>query len=111
MNAIQQDFQTFSSQLKGPNVAPVYSRLPGLAISPIEAVERLLPLRPTFLLESLGPYSEFSRASFIGLNPVASALARPGRVELQDFRTGHTQTLETDPWQGLEHLLGRFRPA
>ncbi|MBW2091964.1 MAG: anthranilate synthase component I [Deltaproteobacteria bacterium] len=111
MNQTQPDLDTFCRQAEEHNVIPVYGRFTNMDISPIEAIQGLAPQRPTFLLESLGPYGEFSRASFLGLNPLAAAVGRPGVVEIRDFASGHTEKHTIDPWHGLELLMDRFHPA
>ncbi|MBW2061293.1 MAG: anthranilate synthase component I family protein [Deltaproteobacteria bacterium] len=111
MELIKPDFKTFCHQAEGRNVVPVYTRFTDVAISPNQAISALAPVRPVFLLESLGPYGEFSRASFLGINPLAAAKAWPGRVELQDFVSGRNEKYDADPWQGLKLLMSRFRPA
>ncbi|MBW1710075.1 MAG: anthranilate synthase component I family protein [Deltaproteobacteria bacterium] len=111
MEPIQPDFKNFQSQAKSHNVIPVYGRIKGIDLSPLEAIQGLSPVRPTFLLESLGPYGEFSRASFLGINPLAAAVGFPGVVEVKDFQSGRTERYATDPWHGLELLMDRYHPA
>ena len=111
MRPVEPDFESFHRLAAGCNAVPVFSRLSSITMQPLEAVHRLGIESPTFLLESLGPYGEFSRASFMGLNPIASAVARPGEVEIKDHITGETETHSCDPWQGLELLMSRFRVA
>jgi len=111
MTVIQTDFSTFRRYAEGQLVIPVYGRLQGVDVSPLQAAQILSPPRPTFLLESLGPYGEFARASFLGLSPLASVVAWPGRVEIRDRVSGKTETHAVDPYEGLELLLRRYRPA
>ena len=111
MELIQPDLQTFCGQAKAHNIIPVYGRLTNIDVLPVDAARCLTSGKPAFLLESLGPYGEFSRASFLGMNPLAAAVARPGMVEVEDYINGRTEKYETDPWSGLELLMNRFNPA
>ncbi len=57
----------------------------------------------TFLLESLGEYSDFSRQSFLGFSPYAVLRAEPGKLIVDD------QVFPTpNPYEALKQFLPRL---
>ena len=73
----------FKALARTHTVVPVWREVLGDLITPVAAFARVVGDGPGFLLESVEQGTRWSRFSFVGRNPLATLVARSGRIELQ----------------------------
>ncbi|HVL03533.1 MAG TPA: anthranilate synthase component I, partial [Acidimicrobiales bacterium] len=69
----------FRTLARAHSVVPVWREVLGDLITPVAAFTRVVGEGPGFLLESVEQGLRWSRFSFVGRNPVATLIARPGQ--------------------------------
>ncbi|MDQ3305216.1 MAG: anthranilate synthase component I [Actinomycetota bacterium] len=73
----------FRALTRTHTVVPVWREVLGDLITPVAAFARVVGEAPGFLLESVEQGLRWSRFSFVGRNPLATLVARHGRIELE----------------------------
>ena len=89
-------------------IVPVWRELMADLTTPVAAFARLVGDEPGFILESVEHAGTWGRWSFIGRRPLATVVARPGRLEVE----GHLPVRlrpEGGVLEAIEALLGHYR--
>ena len=89
-------------------IVPVWRELMADLTTPVAAFARLVGDEPGFILESVEHAGTWGRWSFIGRRPLATVVARPGRLEGE----GHLPVRlrpEGGVLEAIEVLLGHYR--
>ncbi len=73
----------FKALARTHTVVPVWREVLGDLITPVAAFARVVGDGAGFLLESVEQGTRWSRFSFVGRNPLATLVARSGRIELE----------------------------
>jgi anthranilate synthase component 1 len=105
---IQPEPARFAELAKAHAIVPVWTELVADTLTPVAAFERLVGESPGFLLESVEGGDRWGRYSFVGRRPLATLVARGGRV-----RSEGPLAVPVSDGAGilatLEALLARFR--
>ncbi|MGH9266756.1 MAG: hypothetical protein ACRD0D_01110 [Acidimicrobiales bacterium] len=88
-------------------IVPVWREILCDLITPVAAFLRLVGDRPGFLLESV-EHERWGRFSFVGRDPSATLVARPGHIAL-DGRLPPAVPLDRGVLAALAGLLGAYR--
>ena len=81
--AVRPSREDFKALARDHTVVPVWREVLGDLITPVAAFARVVGDGPGFLLESVEQGTRWSRFSFVGRNPLATLVARGGRIELE----------------------------
>jgi len=102
------DFDTFARMSSKGRMVPVYRRLFGDALTPVEAYRRIEGGPSSFLFESVVGGEKIGRYSFLGADPFLRIEAFGNDVVVT--RDGaNEQYHSADPLRDLERLLSQYR--
>jgi anthranilate synthase component I len=104
------DFDSFAGQAADGRIVPVYRRLFGDTLTPVEAYRRIQSGPSSFLFESVVGGEKIGRYSFLGSDPFLRIEAFGKDVVVtRDARSEQFQSV--DPLRDLERLLSQYRAA
>jgi anthranilate synthase component 1 len=99
----------FRALARTHSVVPVWREVLGDLITPVAAFARVVGDGPGFLLESVEQGLRWSRFSFVGRNPLATLIARPGRRMLElDGRLPPSVPLDQGMLVAIEAILAAY---
>jgi anthranilate synthase component 1 len=102
------DFETFARFASEGRIVPVYRRLFGDALTPVEAYRRIERGPSSFLFESVVGGEKIGRYSFLGADPFLRIEAFGNDVVVT--RDGASEQFHSpDPLRDLERLLSEYR--
>jgi anthranilate synthase component I len=102
------DFDTFARMASKGRIVPVYRRLFGDALTPVEAYRRIERGPSSFLFESVVGGEKIGRYSFLGADPFLRIEAFGNDVVVT--RGGASEQFRSsDPLRELERLLSQYR--
>jgi len=102
------DFETFSRRASGGRIVPVYRRLFGDTLTPVEAYRRIERGASSFLFESVVGGEKIGRYSFLGAVPFLRIEAFGNDVVVTKDDASE-QFHSNDPLRDLERLLAQYR--
>jgi anthranilate synthase component I len=102
------DFDTFTRIASEGRVVPVYRRLFGDALTPVEAYRRIEDGPSSFLFESVVGGEKIGRYSFLGADPFLRIEAFGNDVVVTRGKASE-QFQSADPLRDLERLLMQYR--
>ncbi|MDP8954419.1 MAG: anthranilate synthase component I, partial [Actinomycetota bacterium] len=100
--------EDFRALARTHTVVPVWREVLGDLITPVAAFARVVGEGPGFLLESVEQGVRWSRFSFIGRNPLATLVARHGRIELEGTLPSSVP-LDRGVLSAIEAVLDAYR--
>ncbi len=100
--------EDFRALARTHSVVPVWREILADLVTPVAAFARVVGDRPGFLLESVEHGERWSRWSFLGRNPLATLVARAGRIEV-DGRLPPGIPLDRGVLVAVEALLATYR--
>ena len=89
-------------------VVPVWQEIVADLVTPVAAFARVVGDRPGFLLESVEHGERWSRWSFLGRNPLATLVARKGRIDVEGGLPAGIP-LDRGVLAAVELLLAKYR--
>ncbi|MGI8758275.1 MAG: anthranilate synthase component I [Acidimicrobiales bacterium] len=98
----------FRALARDYTVVPVWREVLGDLITPVAAFARVVGDGPGFLLESVEQGMRWARFSFVGRNPLATLVARSGRIELEGTLSASV-VLDRGVLAAVEGILAAYR--
>ncbi|MBW3641845.1 MAG: anthranilate synthase component I, partial [Actinobacteria bacterium] len=98
----------FKALARTHTVVPVWREVLGDLITPVAAFARVVGDGPGFLLESVEQGTRWSRFSFVGRNPLATLVARSGRIEVEGSLAASVP-LDAGVLTSVEAILAAYR--
>ncbi len=100
--------EDFRALARTHSVVPVWREILADLVTPVAAFARVVGDRPGFLLESVEHGERWSRWSFLGRNPLATLVARQGRIDV-DGGLSAAIPLDRGVLAAVEALLATYR--
>ncbi len=98
----------FRALARTHTVVPVWREVLGDLITPVAAFARVVGDGPGFLLESVEQGVRWSRFSFVGRNPLATLVARHGRINVEGALPSSVP-LDQGVLSAVEAILAAYR--
>ncbi|MDP8992106.1 MAG: anthranilate synthase component I [Actinomycetota bacterium] len=100
--------EDFRALARTHSVVPVWREILADLVTPVAAFARVVGQAPGFLLESVEHGERWSRWSFLGRNPLATLVARNGRIEVEGSLHAGVP-LDQGVLAAVEAVLGTYR--